>query len=208
MDHYELLGIPRTATRKEIKNAYKKMANKTHPDKPTGNAETHKALTIAYNVLSDEDKRAKYDRGEDPTQGSAPERWEILITSLFDFLIGEDFRGNLIKEAKARAISAKSDQQGFKSEAEQQVRAFTKRLGRVTAEGEINRYEALLSQKIDLLTDRIGKCREEMDALARVILELSNYKDTKPDPKPEGPWAGEAGGLGGAGGFFNNYRGG
>ncbi len=206
MDHYELLGIPRTATRKEIKNAYKKMANKSHPDKATGNAETHKALTVAYNVLSDKDKRAKYDRGENPSQGSAPKRWEFLITNLLDFIISEEFKGDIIREAKARAIAAKAEQQGFKSQAEQQVRAFTKRLGRVTAKGEINRYEALLLQKIDHLTDRIGKCQDEADALARVILELSDYKDTKPDPKPEGPWA--TGGGTGGGHIDLNYQGG
>lgn len=198
VDHYELLGIPRTATRKEIKKAYKKMANKSHPDKKTGNAETHKALTVAYNVLSDDEKRAKYDRGENPTQGSAPERWEFLITTLLDCIIAEDFKGNIIKEAKARAIAAKAEQQRFKSQAEQQKRAFTKKLGRVTTEGELNRYEALLLQKIDHLTDRVGKCQDEADALARVILELSDYKDTKPD-EPVGPGYGAPGGMGGSG---------
>ncbi len=205
MDHYELLGIPRTATRKEIKKAYKKMANKSHPDKKTGNAETHKALTVAYNVLSDETKRAKYDKGEDPTQGSAPKRWEFLITTLLDCIIAEDFKGDIIKEAKARAIAAQVEQQGFKSQAQQQKRAFTKRLGRVVTDGEINRYEALLAQKIDHLTDRIGKCQDEADALERVVFELCDYKDTKPDPKPEGPWA--TGGDVRPGYIDLNYRG-
>ncbi len=64
-DYYEVLGISRGATLDEIKKAYRKMAVKYHPDKNPGDAdaeEKFKEAAEAYGVLSDEEKRARYDR--------------------------------------------------------------------------------------------------------------------------------------------------
>jgi molecular chaperone DnaJ len=64
-DYYELLGIARTATVDEIRKAYRKLAMKYHPDRNQGDAaseEMFKSVSEAYEVLSDEQKRAAYDR--------------------------------------------------------------------------------------------------------------------------------------------------
>ncbi|MGE9293432.1 MAG: molecular chaperone DnaJ [Puniceicoccales bacterium] len=64
-DYYELLGVSREATEQEIKKAYRKLAMKYHPDKNPGDAEAEakfKEIGHAYEVLSNEDKRAAYDR--------------------------------------------------------------------------------------------------------------------------------------------------
>ncbi|HEX8169658.1 MAG TPA: molecular chaperone DnaJ [Thermoanaerobaculia bacterium] len=72
-DYYEVLGIPRTASIDEIKKAYRKLAVKYHPDKNPGNAEAEemfKEAAEAYGVLSDDEKRARYDRfGHQGTAG-------------------------------------------------------------------------------------------------------------------------------------------
>lgn len=67
-NYYKILGVPRTADKKAIKSAYRKLALEWHPDK---NEDKEKAeqmfqdISEAYEVLSDEEMRAKYDRGED-----------------------------------------------------------------------------------------------------------------------------------------------
>ena len=64
-DYYEVLGLQRTAGIEEIKRAYRKLAVKYHPDKNPGDPEAEekfKEAAEAYGVLSDEEKRARYDR--------------------------------------------------------------------------------------------------------------------------------------------------
>ena len=63
-DYYEVLGVSKNATADEIKKAYRKMAIKYHPDKNPGDKEAEekfKEAAEAYDVLSDSEKRAKYD---------------------------------------------------------------------------------------------------------------------------------------------------
>ncbi len=72
-DYYDVLGISREASESEIKSAYRKLALKYHPDKNPNdkNAEEHfKEAAEAYSVLSDRDRRARYDRfGHSGMQG-------------------------------------------------------------------------------------------------------------------------------------------
>lgn len=64
-DYYKILGIDKTASKDDIKRAFRKLAHEHHPDKTKGNAEGEKKFkeaSEAYSVLSDDNKRAQYDR--------------------------------------------------------------------------------------------------------------------------------------------------
>ena len=66
-DPYQTLGVARNADEKAIKSAYRKLAKELHPDRNTDNpqaADRFSAVTNAYDLLSDKDKRARFDRGE------------------------------------------------------------------------------------------------------------------------------------------------
>jgi len=76
-DPYSILGVTRSASEKDIKSAYRKLAKELHPDRNADNpkaAERFSEVTRAYDLLSDKDKRARFDRGEididgNPTMG-------------------------------------------------------------------------------------------------------------------------------------------
>ena len=73
MDLYQQLGLKRGASEAEVKKAYRSLAKQLHPDRNKDNpkaAERFAKVTQAYDILSDKDRRAKYDRGEIDEEGN------------------------------------------------------------------------------------------------------------------------------------------
>jgi molecular chaperone DnaJ len=73
-DYYEILGIPKSASKDDLKKAYRKLAMQYHPDRNPGDKESEekfKEAAEAYEILSDDDKRARYDRfGHEGVRGN------------------------------------------------------------------------------------------------------------------------------------------
>ena len=90
--YYETLGISKQANSSDIKAAYRKLALKSHPDKPDGNADLFKAISEAYEVLSDTERRATYDligvTGVQRGHSSGPTPEEIFRSAFDQQLFG------------------------------------------------------------------------------------------------------------------------
>lgn len=126
-DYYQILGVSRVATDKEIKKAYRKLARKHHPDVNPGDKSAEakfKIINAAYEVLSDSDKRKKYDQFGDQWQHAdhfakagrqnAPQ-WEFRQggSSNFDFrgFNGtEDISGNIFRNFGAGRSNFRTSQ--------------------------------------------------------------------------------------------------
>jgi molecular chaperone DnaJ len=90
-DYYEVLGVARHADAAELKRAYRELALRYHPDKNPGNLEAEerfKEVSEAYAILSDTDKRARYDRLGHAGAG-ADEFSMGSVTELFESLFGD-----------------------------------------------------------------------------------------------------------------------
>lgn len=90
-DYYQVLGVPRSASDKEVKRAFRRLARQYHPDKNPGDKsaeERFKEINEAHEVLTDPDKRQKYDR-----LGSQWQRWQHMGRDPGDFDFSQWFAG-------------------------------------------------------------------------------------------------------------------
>jgi molecular chaperone DnaJ len=113
-DYYEVLGVQKNATKDEIKKAYRKQAIKFHPDKNPGNKEAEekfKEAAEAYEVLSNDEKRARYDQyghagmgnnfGGGGFSGSGMTMEDIF--SSFGDIFGDAFGGSFGRSSRGRS---------------------------------------------------------------------------------------------------------
>ncbi len=119
-DYYKILGITKSASKEDVKKAFRKLAHSYHPDKPGGNVEKFKEASEAYSVLGDEKKRAEYDAygrvfsdgqtggpsgfGGFSSQGGSVPDWDFsdIFSEFSDFFRGQG--GNSIRRGRDISI--------------------------------------------------------------------------------------------------------
>ena len=95
-DPYDILGVQKTDSEAAIRSAYRKLAKRHHPDVNPGKpeaAERFKEISAAYDILSDKDKRGRYDRGEIDAAGSEVPPQRPFYRDFADAAGREKYRG-------------------------------------------------------------------------------------------------------------------
>lgn len=127
---YQVLGVPPTAPAAQIKKAWRKLAQFTHPDREGGDEARYKAIQTAYDVLGDPERRAKYDAtGETTVPDVNAEMLQELAQLFFAVIDGaqsvetqdvvREVRGHL--EAGAKQVA--KDRKGFEAKMRKAVNA-------------------------------------------------------------------------------------
>jgi curved DNA-binding protein CbpA len=175
--HYEVLGVDKTASTEEIKQARKRKARKAHPD-AGGNAEDMAAINHAFDVLANPERRRLYDAtGKDSRRPIEEDAKNVVV---------EAFTNGLRQDAPDLLRSAKQYVSGKRKEVEQQrnhLIAVEKKLrvrrGKIITEGGEN----LLHFVIDTELDQISKGTAQLDQGAQVLdvayKMLQGYKSTE-----------------------------
>ncbi|MBV7457358.1 DnaJ domain-containing protein [Acidovorax sp. sif1233] len=184
-DHYATLGVARDANHAEIVRAYRRAASHAHPDRG-GSKERMQALNMAKDVLTDPERRARYDAGEDDTRQAAEDKARTLILKLFAEAIEQDAI-DPVKGVRA-ALNTGIAEVAVK------MRALSRaivRLGaqrnRVTAKTERNVFKELLDAAIASSEASIRKLEDTRETAQRAMDILAAEYESGPGATPRSP---------------------
>jgi curved DNA-binding protein CbpA len=192
-DLYEELGVEKDASEEDIKKAYRRRSKETHPD-AGGSADEFRALQRAYNVLADQEKRSRYDRGESPEtiDGTSPDAAAIeIIRAIFlDVASSVDDPYTSPLEEIRKRIDAKQ-QQGRDLIAKQRrtIARLEKAKGKLKAKGEENFLTPALDREIENVNGAISRIEGELRIGDRVKEILQGYEyavEKRPEIPPIG----------------------
>lgn len=179
MNLYDTLGVAPDATDEEIKKAYKKEANKTHPDKEGGDHNRFVAVNKSYQILSDKKSRAEYDRTGDPEPERKPTRevqaMQEIIKIVFTLVDRSDDLDNLdmINEVKSVIRQAKNQnintQRGLKKDTKKYRKLYKKMSKWHNKDMMLN---AIRDKRVALVKNRKGLLE-----ILRVISLIEQYLD-------------------------------
>jgi len=185
MTFYDDLGIKKDATPDQIKEAYRELAKKHHPDKG-GDPEMFKKVSHAYSVLSDADKRARYDNGEsvDDIPMTKEAKLVSIILPIFNGIIDSrfDYVHNDIFEAIKENLTQNREGIKFeKDKAQKKIKDYNNILSRIKVNEKSTMFTRLLEDKIATYNILMVKMDEAIELFneALVVMKECEYKTDK-----------------------------
>lgn len=177
MSHYEELGIEQSATAAQVKAAYRRLAHRYHPDKPSGDRERFVRIQRAYDTLSDPDKRAFYDQnGADREGPTMRERAMQTLAMMFGQVVGAEQNDiehhDLIDYMRTSIIRAREEIPEKRRGIERQIQRFKTARARLRQKSAgPNPLGEILDARVMQLKQAIVALESEVE-LGTVMLEL------------------------------------
>jgi curved DNA-binding protein CbpA len=200
-DLYATIGVPRSATKAEIRKAYRKAAKRAHPD-GGGSPEAFRRVQTAQLVLIDDARRARYDetgKFEDDPPVDIREAMALEQVSLaLDIALANVMRFNGDPRQADMTAETKKVIGELRRKVDQEIAAFEKAAtqweklrNRFAAkkEGVPNRLEALVAGKLSQITMMTAQAKSRHESLgaAEAILDAHTYRRDKAESAPQGP---------------------
>lgn len=179
MTLYDDLGVSKNADRATIKRAYRKRAQKLHPDRPEGNAERFHQITRAYDVLYDDARRAHYDQtgqdGQEDKQGDLMRRLAALFMQLVEQ--HDVDRTDIVLLMRQAMQNAKQSTAASIGKAEKQISKYERAKKRLKKNGGgENLFTQMLDGQIVNARRGIEMAKAEMEKIDEMLLIVADYK--------------------------------
>jgi curved DNA-binding protein CbpA len=177
-NHYETLGVEKTATDEEIKSAYRRKSAEYHPDREGGDTEKMSAVNQAYEVLGDTEKRAAYD-------ATGLDSYEQLIAAMYDVVAskalswiathneGGDLIAHLVIDFTNDLIKIDVNQSNLR----QQLEKYERSLSRLTYKGDIkDAIRAAINEQIAGINNNLQSLENSRYVANAGLKYIQNYE--------------------------------
>lgn len=168
---YEILDVPKDASESDIKKAYRKKAQTSHPDKDGGDEELFKAVQKAYEILSDANKRKHYDEtGEESKDNLNNDVIESLIGIVLNVVQGNDVKRNNILATAITLVHRQQDAHRSKrKQAELEHERLVEAARRISC---VEGKENILKLALESQANRIKMALQEIDKVLSIGEEI------------------------------------
>jgi len=190
IDYYNVLGIQKTADQDQIKKAYRKKAAESHPDKG-GDQEVFKIVAEAYAILSDPQKRGRYDRGESLEK---PDPKNIAMQNIRTYFVeflsndinspfGAQPASSYLGRIKTKIKSEKTNMQRYSKGLRKSLVFLKKRKNKIVRKDKQpdDLFDIILNQQISM----VSKSRDDLSLgvrSARIALKIIKEYEEAPEP--------------------------
>jgi hypothetical protein len=179
MNHYEVLGVDKYASGDELKAAYRARARSTHPDKG-GTDEAFSAVSIAYSVLSDPERRLLYDAtGEDDNKPFHIQVQDRLLV-VFNAAIDLPDHAELIKTARTAFKNTLVEIRTAERKELSIKKSLQKKRDRVKCGGRENLIHLVIDKKLHDADANIAALKRERELIDGCLEALKDYTEDAP----------------------------
>lgn len=182
MSHYETLGVPPDADAAEVKRAYRKRAERAHPDKQGGNEAEMMAINHAFDVLGDPKRRLLYDATGQDSQRPIDEQARGLLMQGFQTALGKGSQTILndvrwfIKEAEAKTVESQR-------ESRKAIKELQARRKKIKTKSKENVFHMIVDGEIRKLEQNIAVMDEGLKVVEAAFKALDEYESSEKEPE-------------------------
>ena len=179
-DPYTTLGVPWNATPDDITRAWRKIAQRLHPDRAGGDADAFAEASAAYEILSDPERRKRFDDTGETEQPSRTDHLDLLA-QLFDELINQGVARNFLTTAAEIIHGTLTTIARELSKNQKQSTQLDKLRDRVWSTGEFDLYAEVLNSRLDHLKHAHTQLINKRDVFQRAKAALAEYQEKPPE---------------------------
>lgn len=191
MNHYHTLGVPEDASGEEIREAYRKKAQKDHPDKG-GDEEKFKAIVLAKQVLCNPKSRERYDRTGENEVLDVEDQAEANIATLFTNICNDDsinpdtadimkLMRHTIGENMKKLLTGIED----RKRSAKKFRKALKRLHWKKKSDTPSAIAVMVGRQIDSIEKAIENNREQVEVCTAMLEKVAEYEYDFDAPPPQ-----------------------
>jgi len=180
MSLYDQLGLDPDATPEQITQAYRRLAQRHHPDRADGDQEKFLPIQAAYDTLGDSRKRKRYDEtGATEIPHNAV---DDKLMQLFNGMLSEEEEvvGDVVDQMRTMINDGIMGTDTNRAEIELKKAKLKKRRNRLKTKKSPNLFKQLADQQIAHCDQQIALLGEEIDLLVEVLDRLEDYEDVEP----------------------------
>lgn len=178
MNPYEILSVSRFASIEQIRVAWRRASQKYHPDRAGGDAEMMTKVNQAFELLSDPERRAQYDRsGCTRSLAEIEKRAVGLVKDLFNVALQNESEQDFVLVVHAHLREIEEGLKNTRIRLDRRLNKLRRSRARVVSKGESNLFQIIIDAEMNSIEENLEKLTSEDAVYHKAVDIIQDYSD-------------------------------